>query len=100
MYSWKFPSVKSLECKNALGMESGNISDGQLSTSSDWNAPGHADHCRVATTYYADQWDATRYAHQGRLQFKADGVSGELGQQPKITSNNGSRLTWAVILPE
>ena len=29
-----------------------------------------------ATTYYADQWDATHYTHQGRLQFKADGVRG------------------------
>ena len=70
------PSVKSLECKNALGMESGNISDGQISASSEWNAPDHADHCRVATTYYAYQWDAIHYAHQGRLQFKADGVRG------------------------
>ena len=67
-------SVKTLECKNALGMESGNISDGQISASSEWNTTHYADQCRVATTYYADQWDATHYAHQGRLQFKADGV--------------------------
>ena len=64
------------ECKNALGMENGSISDGQISASSEWNTTHHADQCRVATTYYADQWDATHYAHQGRLQFKADGVSG------------------------
>ena len=63
-------------CKNALGMENGSISDGQISASSEWNTTHHADQCRVATTYYADQWDATHYAHQCRLQFKADGVSG------------------------
>ena len=59
-------------------MESGNISDGQISASSEWNTTHHADQCRVATTYsyYADQWDATHYAHQGRLQFKADGARG------------------------
>ena len=70
------PSVKTLECQYALGMESGNISDGQISASSEWNTTHHADQCRVATTYYANQWDATHYAHQGRLQFKADGVRG------------------------
>ena len=70
------PSVKTLECQYALGMESGNISDGQISASSEWNTSHHADQCRVATTYYADQWDATHYTHQGRLQFKADGVRG------------------------
>ena len=70
--------MKTLECQYALGMESGNISDGQISASSEWNTSHHADQCRVATTstYYADQWDATHYAHQGRLQFKADGVRG------------------------
>lgn len=70
------PSVKTLECQYALGMESGNISDGQIGASSARNTTHHADHCRVATIYYADQWDATHYAHQGRLQFKADGVRG------------------------
>ena len=70
------PSVKTLECQYALGMESGNISDGQISASSAQNTTHHVDQCRVATTYYADQWDATHYAHQGRLQFKADGVRG------------------------
>ena len=70
------PSVKTLECQYALGMESGNISDGQISASSEWNTTHHTDQCWVATTYYADQWDATHYAHQGRLQFKADGVRG------------------------
>ena len=68
--------MKTSECQYALGMESGNISDGQISASSEWNAPDHADHCRVATTYYAYQWDAIHSAHQGRLQFKADGVRG------------------------
>ena len=57
-------------------MEIGNISDGQISASSEWNTTHHADQCRVPTTYYADQWDATHYAHQGRLQFKADEVRG------------------------
>ena len=57
-------------------MESGNISDGQISASSEWNATDHVDQCRIATTYYVDQWDATHYAHQGRLKFKADGVRG------------------------
>ena len=57
-------------------MESGNISDGQISASSEWNTTHYADQCRVPTTYYADQWDATHYAHQGRLQFKADEVRG------------------------
>ena len=70
------PSVKTLECQNALGMESGNISDGQISASSEWNTTHHTDQCWVATTYYADHWDATHYAHHGRLQFKADGVRG------------------------
>lgn len=64
------------ECFNALGMEIGNISDGQISASSEWNATHHVDQCRVATTYayYAAQWDAIHYAHKGRLQFKADGI--------------------------
>ena len=70
------PSVKTLECQYALGMESGNISDGQISASSEWNTTHHTDQCWVATTYYADHWDATHYAHHGRLQFKADGVRG------------------------
>ena len=70
------PSVKTLECQYAVGMESGNISDGQISASSEWNTTDYADQYRVATTYYANQWDATHYAHQGRLQFKADGVRG------------------------
>ena len=64
------------ECKNALGMENGSISDGQISASSEWNATHHTDQCWLATTYYADQWDAIHYAHQGRLQFKADGLRG------------------------
>ena len=68
--------MKYLDCQYALGMESGNISDGQISASSEWNTTHHADQCRVATTYYANQWDATHYAHQGRLQFKAEGVRG------------------------
>ena len=71
-----YPSVKYLECKNALGMESGNISDGQISASSEWNATDHVDQCRIATTYYVDHWDATHYAHQSRLKFKGDGVRG------------------------
>ena len=66
-----------VECKNALGMENGSISDGQISASSEWNATHHTDQCLFATTYYADEWDATYYAHQGRLQFKADGVRGD-----------------------
>ena len=70
------PSVKTLECQYAVGMESGNISDGQISASSEWNTSHLADQCLVATTYYANQWDATHYTHQGRLQFKADGARG------------------------
>ena len=93
------PSVKSLECKNALVMESGIISDGQISASSEWNTTHHADQCRVATTYYSDQWDATHYAHQGRLQFKADGVRGgawsaaENDVNPLLQVDLGSNFT-------
>ena len=67
------PSVKTLECSNALGMESGNISDDQIRASSERNANHHADQCRIGT-HYADQWDAIHYAHHGRLQLKAGGV--------------------------
>ena len=54
-------------------MENGNISDRQISASSEWNATHHVDQCLVAT-HYAYQWDAIHYAHQGRLQCKADAV--------------------------
>ena len=65
--------MKTLECKDALGMESGTVTDDQISASSEWNATHHFDQCHVGT-HYADQWDAIHYAHQGRLQFKKDAV--------------------------
>ena len=51
--------MKTLECQYALGMESGNISDGQISASSEWNTTHYADQCRVATTYYANHVNRT-----------------------------------------
>ena len=49
-------SVPYLECQDALGMQSGDISDGQISASSEWD-PNHA-------------------AIQGRLNFKQSGIKG------------------------
>ena len=64
-----FVSVNSrpcLECQDPLGMESGVISDGQISASSEWNA----DHAAI----------------QGRLNFKNTGIkSGGWSSQTRDT---------------
>ena len=48
-----YPFYKALGCDDALGMESGEISDGQITASS--------------------QWDSNHAASQGRLQFTVTG---------------------------